>query len=299
MNQQPDLTSLKAFATIVAHASFRQAADELGMSPSTLSHMMRALEEKMGVRLLHRTTRSVSPTEAGSALFASLTPVLRDLAQALAAVENFRQQPRGNLRINASEIAARYLLHHIVPRFLQHYPDISLDLVTEGRLIDIVSEQFDAGVRLAEDVPQDMIAVPFGGSARFVTVAAPGYLQGKPALRTPDDLLQHACVRFRLPSGKLYRWEFARRGQEITIAPQGALMLDHTGLMTEAAAEGLGIAYVPWAAAQPYLQRGELSLVLEEWCPEIPGLCLYYSGHRHVPAALRAFIDVLRQSEQR
>ncbi|MFS2222852.1 LysR substrate-binding domain-containing protein [Pantoea sp. B65] len=295
MNQQPDLTSLTAFATIVSHASFRKAADELGMSPSTLSHMMRTLEEKMGVRLLHRTTRSVSPTEAGDALFASLQPVLRDLASALARVEDFSQRPRGNLRINSSEIAARYLLNHVVPRFLQQYPDITLDLVTEGRLIDIVSEHFDAGVRLAEGVPQDMIAVPFGGPARFVAVASAGYLQGKPPLRVPDDLVHHQCVRFRLPSGRLYRWEFARHGQEIAIAPQGALMLDHLELMAEAAVKGLGIAYVPWAVAQPYLQRSELTLVLEEWCPEIPGMCLYYPGHRHVPAALRAFIDTLRQ----
>ncbi|MCU5771942.1 LysR family transcriptional regulator [Erwiniaceae bacterium BAC15a-03b] len=295
MNQKPDLSSLTAFAAIVSHASFRKAADELGMSPSTLSHMMRTLEEKLGVRLLHRTTRSVSPTEAGDALFASLQPALRDLDSALAVVEDFRQHPRGNLRINASEIAARYLLNHVVPRFLARYPDISLDLVTEGRLIDIVSEHFDAGVRLAEDVPQDMIAVPFGGNAQFVAVAAPHYLQDKTPLIVPDDLRHHQCVRFRLPSGKLYRWEFARRGQELTIAPQGPLMLDHLELMAQAAAQGLGVAYVPYAVAQPYLQRGELNLLLEEWCPEIPGMCLYYPGHRHIPAALRAFIDTLRQ----
>ncbi|MBP2169623.1 DNA-binding transcriptional LysR family regulator [Erwinia toletana] len=295
MNQKPDLTSLTAFATIVSHASFRKAADELGMSPSTLSHMMRTLEEKMGVRLLHRTTRSVSPTEAGDALFASLQPALRELNSALAVVEDFRQRPRGNLRINSSEIAARYLLNHIIPRFLAFYPDISLDLVTEGRLIDIVSEHFDAGVRLAEDVPQDMIAVPFGGNARFVAVAAPHYLQNKTPINVPDDLRHHQCVRFRLPSGKLYRWEFARHGQELTILPQGALMLDHLELMAQAAAQELGVAYVPYAVAQPYLARGELNLVLEEWCPEIPGMCLYYPGHRHIPAALRAFIDTLRQ----
>lgn len=297
MNQSADLTSLNAFTVIVRHASFRKAADELGMSPSTLSHMIRTLEEKMGVRLLHRTTRSVSPTEAGNALFASLLPALRELEHSLTVVENFRQHPRGNLRINSSEIAARYLLNNVVPRFMQQYPAISVDLVTEGRLIDIVSEHFDAGVRLAEDVPQDMIAVPFGGQARFITVAAPCYLQDKPPLIVPDDLRHHQCIRFRLPSGKLYRWEFARRGQELTIAPQGALMLDHLELMAEAAVKGLGVAYVPYAVAQPYLTRGELSLVLEEWCPEIPGMCLYYPGHRQVPAALRAFIDTLRQTQ--
>ncbi len=295
MNGQPALSDLTAFAAIVAHRSFRKAADELGLSPSTLSHMMRTLEAGMGVRLLHRTTRSVSATEAGERLVTRLRPVLRDLDLALEEVEVFRSRPSGTLRINTSEIAARLLLKTVVPTFLVRHPEMSLDLVTEGRLVDIVAEGFDAGVRLGESVPQDMIAVRFGGEARFVTVASPAYLAGRDLPRTPDDLKDHACIRVRVPSGKLFRWEFARHGQELTIDVPGTLTLDHTGLMTEAAADGLGIAYVSDRSARPYIERGQLVTVLDDWCPWIPGLFLYYPGHRHVPPGLRAFIDVLKE----
>jgi DNA-binding transcriptional LysR family regulator len=295
MNGQPALSDLTAFAAIVAHRSFRKAADELGLSPSTLSHMMRSLEAGMGVRLLHRTTRSVSATEAGERLVTRLRPVLRDLDLALEEVEVFRSRPSGTLRINTSEIAARLLLKTVVPTFLVRHQEMSLDLVTEGRLVDIVAEGFDAGVRLGESVPQDMIAVRFGGEARFVTVASPAYLAGRDLPRTPDDLKDHACIRVRVPSGKLFRWEFARHGQELTIDVPGTLTLDHTGLMTEAAADGLGIAYVSDRSARPYIERGQLVTVLDDWCPWIPGLFLYYPGHRHVPPGLRAFIDVLKE----
>ena len=292
---RPALSDLTAFAAIVAHRSFRKAADELGLSPSTLSHMMRALEQAMGVRLLHRTTRSVSATEAGARLVARLQPVLRDLDLALEEVEVFRSRPSGTLRINAGELAARLLLRSVVPTFLTRHPEMSLDLVTEGRLIDVVAEGFDAGIRLGEAVPQDMIAVRFGGEVRFLAVAAPAYLAGHPAPRTPDDLRHHACIRFRLPSGKLFRWEFEKHGQELVMEVSGSLTLDHVELMTECAADGLGIAYVSDRSAGPYLESGRLVGVLDDWCPSIPGLFLYYPGHRHVPPGLRAFIDVLKE----
>ena len=296
MNDRPGLGDLTAFAAIVAHRSFRRAADELGLSPSTLSHAMRALEARLGVRLLHRTTRSVSPTEAGEQLAARLAPVLRDLDGVLAGVAASHGRPAGRLRINASEPAARLLLRSVVPGFLRRCPEMSLDLVTEGRLVDIVAEGFDAGVRLGEAVPKDMIAVRFGGNVRFVAVAAPRYLAGHGAPRTPDDLQRHACIRVRLPSGKPYRWEFERHGQELALDVPGALTLDHPELMLEAAAAGLGIAYVADRSALPFLRRGALVTVLDDWCPPIPGLFLYYPGHRHVPPGLRVFIDVLRES---
>ena len=295
MNDRPALGDLTAFAAIAAHRSFRKAADELGLSPSTLSHTMRALEAGMGVRLLHRTTRSVSATEAGGRLLARLQPVLRDLDLALAEVAAFRSRPSGTIRINAGEVAARLLLRRTVPAFLARYPEMSLDLVTEGRLVDIVAEGFDAGVRLGEAVPQDMVAVRFGGPTRFVAVASPAYLAGRGAPQTPDDLMRHACIRFRLPSGKPFRWEFARHGQELAIDVPGALTLDHPELMVEAAADGLGIAYVSDRTAQPFIERGALVAVLDDWCPSIPGLFLYYPGHRHVPPGLRAFIDMLAE----
>ncbi len=295
MNVKPALSDLSAFAAIVRHRSFRKAADELGLSPSTLSHMMRVLEANMGVRLLHRTTRSVAPTEAGERLVTRLQPVLRDLDRALEEVETFRDRPSGTLRINTSEIAARALLKTVVPIFLDRYPEMTLDLVTEGRLVDIVAEGFDAGIRLGEAVPQDMIAVRFGGEMRFVAVASPAYLASRAPPQTPDDLKDHACIRFRLPSGKLFRWEFEKHGQELNIDVPGALILDHLDLMCEAAVQGLGIAYVPDRSAKTDIYYGRLVTVLDDWCPSIPGLFLYYPGHRYVPPGLRAFIDVLKE----
>ena len=298
MNERPSLSELSALAAVAAHRSFRKAADELQLSPSTLSHVIRALEARVGVRLLHRTTRSVSATEAGQLLVARLTPVLRDLDLALAEVDGFRDRPSGTLRINSAEGPARMLLASVVPTFLARHPEMSLDLVTEGRLVDIVAEGFDAGVRLGEAVPQDMVAVRFGGPVRFVAVASPGYLAGKDAPRTPDDLSRHPCIRFRLRSGRLFRWEFARHGQELAVEVAGPLILDHVELMAEAAAAGLGIAYVPERTADPFVAAGRLLTVLDEWCPRIPGLFLYYPGHRQVPPGLRAFIDVLKQVER-
>ncbi|HEY8334225.1 MAG TPA: LysR family transcriptional regulator [Tardiphaga sp.] len=294
MNAKPSLSDLTALAAIAAHRSFRKAADELGLSPSTLSHMMRVLEANMGVRLLNRTTRSVAPTEAGERLVTRLQPLLRDLDAALAEVDAFRSRPSGTLRINANEAAARMLVASVVPTFLARHPEMALDLVTDGRLVDIVADGFDAGIRLGEAVPQDMVAVRFGGAARFLAVAAPAYLQGR-VLQTPDDLRDHACIRFRLPSGKLYRWEFAQHGQEISVDVPGVLTLDHPELMIEAAAGGLGIAYAVERSVRPLLDSGRLISLLDDWCPEIPGLFLYYPGHRHVPPGLRAFIDVLKE----
>ena len=296
MNVRPTLADLTAFSAIVAHRSFRKAANELGLSPSSLSHMMRTLEQTIGVRLLHRTTRSVSPTEAGERLVSRLQPVLRDLDRALQEVDAFRHRPSGSLRINTSEIAARLLLRSVVPIFLSRYPEIALDIVTEGRLVDIVAEGFDAGIRLGEAVPQDMIAVRFGGKARFVTVASPAYLASRTPPRTPDDLKDHACIRFRLRSGKIFRWEFEKHGQELAVDVPGTLTLDHVELMAEAAADGLGIAYVPERSARPYVESKRLSLVLDDWCPAIPGLFLYYPGNRHVPPTLKAFIEMLKEA---
>lgn len=263
--------------------------------PSSISHTLRALERDLGVRLLNRTTRSVSPTEAGERLLARLGPALRDVDLALAEVDSFRGEPSGTVRINAAETAARLLLRYAVPVFLSRYPKMSIDLVSEGRLVDIVSEGFDAGVRLGEAVPRDMVAVHFDGRARFVAVAAPAYLQRMGAPASPDDLNHHHCIRHRMPSGKLFRWEFERHGQSINIDVPGPLTLDHIELMLEAATAGLGIAYVPERPARGHLADGRLEIVLADWCPEIPGLFLYYPGHRQVPAGLRAFIDTVKE----
>ncbi len=294
---KPTLNDLSAFAAVAAHRSFRRAADDLGLSPSSLSHTMRSLERALGVRLLNRTTRSVAPTEAGERLLQKLGPALRDLDAALQAVEVFRDGPSGTVRINAPTTAGRLLLRHVVPDVLARHPGVAIDLVAEDRLVDIVAEGFDAGVRLGEAVPQDMVGVRFGGDIRFLAVAAPSYLKRAGTPDTPDDLRRHACIRQRLPSGKPYRWEFERRGEAVAVDVPGALTLNHSELMADAAADGLGIAYVHAWAAQSYLNAGRLVAVLDDWSPPLPGLFLYYPSRRQPPSALRAFIDVLKEVE--
>lgn len=296
MNKLPlSMVDLRALTLIVSHRSFRKAADELGLSASTLSHMLRTLEANLGVRLLNRTTRSVAPTAAGERLVARLAPLLRDFELALEEVNEFRDLPSGTLRLNASEPAARILLQGALPEFLARFPQMSVDLVTEGRLVDIVAEGFDAGIRLGESVPRDMIAVPLGGDTCFMTVAAPAYLQAHPAPQTPDDLLRHRCISIRMPSGKPYRWEFEKHGQALTVDVTGNLTLDNSEIMVDAATRGLGIAYVPEHCVAGHLADGRLVKLLADWCPRIAGLFLYYPGHRHVPQGLRAFIEVLRE----
>ncbi|UUD63544.1 LysR family transcriptional regulator [Pseudomonas seleniipraecipitans] len=291
---KPTLADLNALKAVAHYRSFRKAADELGVSRSSLSHAIAALERNLGVRLLHRTTRSVAPTEAGERFLQRLTPALEGLDQAIDAVVEDGGHPTGTLRINGGEEAIRQLLKRVVPTFLQRYPHILLDLVIDGRLADIVKEGFDAGIRLEEAVPQDMIAVALSEDFRFLAVAAPSYLAAAGQPLVPEDLQHHQCIRQRLPSGKLYRWEFEKRGQQVAVDVPGAMTLNHTMLMIDAAAAGLGIAYVPETAAQQWLEEGRLTAVLEDWSPPVGGLRLYYSSHRHVSAALRAFIEVMK-----
>ncbi len=295
---RPSLNDLAAFAAVANHQSFRRAADIMGVSRSALSHAIIGLEGKVGVRLFNRTTRSVSLTQAGARLLARLDPVLQDLDQALDTLSEERGTPSGPLRINANKSGARILLADVVPSFLDRYPDVELDLVSEGRLVDIVEQGFDAGIRLLEAVPKDMVAVKFGGDVRFIAVAAPSYLESRARPHTPDDLYAHCCIRQRLPSGKRYRWEFSKRGAEVAIDVPGNLTLDDNDLLVQAAMDGRGIAYVPDYFAQPFLASGQLVTVLDEWCPPTSGLALYYPRSRHVPSPLRAFIDLLREVDR-
>lgn len=283
---------------VAEHRSFRRAADLLGVTRSTLSHTVRGLEDRLNARLLHRTTRSVSLTEAGDRFLKRLAPLMGDLDAVIGDVAGEQGRPMGELRINGSEGAIRLLLRNIVPEFMVRYPDVSLDLVAEGRLVDIVEQGFDAGIRLGEAVPQDMIAIRMSADMRFLAVASPGYLATHPAPETPDELATHQCLRQRLPSGKRYRWEFRYHGHEVAIDVPGILTLDNTQLMLEAASDGLGIAYLPETYVHTALNEGRLVAVLEDWCPVIPGLFLYFSGNRHVPASLRAFIDLLREKSR-
>lgn len=289
------LIELNAVVAVATHRSFRKAAAELGMSPSALSHAISSLEQRMGVRLFNRTTRSVAPSEAGEQFLARIRPALGQIAEAMAGVNEFRETPSGTLRLNTSEGAAQIILAPIVLEFLKRYPDMRVDLVTEGRLVDIVAEGFDAGIRAAENVPLDMIAVACSPPIRFVVVGAPSYFKGRKKPASPDDLRGHSCIRSRLPSGALYRWEFQRGAEKIAIDPAGPLTLDNHNLMIAAAVHGGGLAWTnEWAVAE-LVAAGKLVRVLEPWSPPSPGLCLYYPSHRHVPAGMKAFLAVVHE----
>jgi DNA-binding transcriptional LysR family regulator len=293
--QRAGLFELNAVVAVSTHRSFRRAATELGMSPSALSHAVATLEQRMGVRLFNRTTRSVSLSEAGEQFLARVRPALREISEAMEAVNAFRDTPTGVLRINTSEGAAQHILTPIVFEYLKRYPDMQVDLVTEGRFIDIVAEGFDAGIRLAEAVPQDMIAVPCSADLRLTVAGSPGYFERHVPPASPVDLIRHSCIRSRMPSGAIYRWEFEKHGEQLAIDVTGPLTLDSHPLMIEAALEGVGLVWVSEWDVADHVAAGRLVRVLEDWTPPFPGLRLYYPGHRHVPAGLRAFIDLIRE----
>ncbi|CAL8477587.1 LysR family transcriptional regulator [Caballeronia sp. S22] len=287
------LAELEAVLAVSRHRSFRAAASELSVSTSALSHSIAGLEARIGVRLFNRTTRSVSLSEAGAQFVQNVAPALSTIRDALEQAGSFRDTPSGTLRINTSVGAAHQAMPVFIA-FLQRYPDMKLDIVTEGRLIDIVVEGFDAGIRLLETVPQDMIAVAFGERQRFAVVGSPAYFSKHKPPRTPADLAAHRCIRSRMPSGSIYQWEFERHGQTVRIDGDGALTLDEPGMMLAAARAGLGLAYLTEWNVSVDLAAGALVRVLEEWTPPLDGLCLYYPGRRHVPAGLRALIDMIR-----
>jgi DNA-binding transcriptional LysR family regulator len=289
------LTELEAVLAVARRRSFRAAATELGMSTSALSHTVAALEARIGVRLFNRTTRSVALSEAGEQFVSGVAPALSAIRGALEQASSHGGTPRGTLRINTSAGAARQLMTPVVLEYLRRYPEMQVDLVTEGRLVDIVLEGFDAGIRLAEIVPQDMIAVPFGPRQCFAVVGSPAYFRKREKPRVPADLLKHRCIRSRLASGGLYHWEFERRGEAVTIDVKGPLTLDEPTLMLEAALAGMGLTYLSEWQVAPHLAAGRLLRVLEDWTPPFDGLCLYYPGRRHVPAGLRAMIELIRE----
>lgn len=293
------LIELEAVLAVAHHRRFRVAATELGMSTSALSHTIAALETRIGVRIFNRTTRSVSLSEAGEQFVAQVTPAVTAIRGAIELASSQHELPSGTLRINTAVGAAQQLMTPIMLEYLRRYPQMKLDIVTEGRLIDIVREGFDAGIRLAESVPRDMIAVPLGPEQRFAVVGAPAYFADHPPPRSPSDLAAHRCIRSRLPSGGLYRWEFQRHGESLSVDVQGPLTLGDPTLMLEAARAGVGLTYLTeWNVAAD-LAAGRLRRVLEDWTPPFPGLCLYHPSRRQVPAGLRALIDLIRELRDR
>lgn len=294
INMTPDLHELDAFAAVARYRSFRKAAAERGVSASALSHALRVLEERLGMRLLHRTTRSVTPTEAGQRLLERLDPALREVADALADVTALQAEPTGTLRLNVPRPAARLVLAPMLTGFVAKYPRVQVDVVTDDGLADIVGDGFDAGIRFGESLAGGMVAVPVGPPQRFVCVAAPSYLALRGTPRTPRELPGHACIGRRFPSGHRYAWEFQVNGEPLAIEVNGPLVFDDDVPMIQAACDGAGMAYVYEAMVREDLAAGQLVAVLGD-CAAPPGrFFLYYSGRRHLPAALRALVDFLR-----
>ena len=295
-----ELGELAAFAAIAREGNFRRAAAQLDLKPSTLSAAMRALESRLDVRLLNRTTRSVSLTEAGQQLFATLAPALEEIDAALETVNGFRAHPMGRLRLSVPRSVAAGLILPLFGRFSARYPDIVLELAADNGFIDIVKEGFDAGVRLGESVAPGMVAVRITPDMSRAVVGAPAYFARHPPPQTPHDLRGHNCIGYRkISSGELHRWAFAKDGETLNIAVRGNLILDDAGLMLDAAADGAGLAYTADDYAAPYLADGRLVRVLDDWCPPFPGFYLYYPGRRQISAALRALIETLKVSEGR
>ncbi|KQP38372.1 LysR family transcriptional regulator [Methylobacterium sp. Leaf104] len=294
-----DLDDLSAFAAVARTRSFTRAAADLGLSPSALSHAMRGLETRLGVRLLARTTRSVAPTPAGERLLRSLDPALAEVARGLASLAEWRGAPSGTLRLTTFSYAARAILEPSLPRFLLDHPAVSVEVVVDDRLTDIVTAGFDAGIRFGETVERDMVAVRVGPDLRTVVVGTPAYFARHPEPKAPGDLESHNCVNYRLVGGGgLLPWEFAREGREVRLRAAGQLVVTDGGLIAAAVRAGAGLGYMLESEVAADLAAGRLVQVLEDWCPPFPGCHLYYPG-RQVTPALRALIDALRWTEGR
>lgn len=290
------LSQLAVLAAVAAHGSFRGAARELSIAPSAVSHAVAALEDSLGIRLLSRTTRSVAPTDAGRQLLERLAPALEEIHQALGAAIEARERPAGTLRITMPHIAAQFVIAPRLGEFAEAYPDITLDLTVESAFTDIVSAGFDAGMRLGESLEADMICARLTGDLRAAIVASPSYLATVAIPEHPNDLMQHHCVRHRFASGRIYRWEFEKAGEELEVAINGPLILNDDRLILDAILNSAGLAYLFEDYVRDALEDGRLVRVLEDWCQPFAGLYLYYPSRRQMRPALRAFIDFFRGS---
>jgi DNA-binding transcriptional LysR family regulator len=286
---------LLAFLAVARERSFTRAAGKLGVSQSALSHTVRHLEERLGVRLLSRNTRNVSPTTAGERLLQNIGPRFEEIEAELAALSELREKPAGTIRITAGDHVAHSILWPKLSKFLPKYPDIKVEINIDYGLTDIVAERYDAGVRLGEQVAKDMISVRIGPDVRFAVVGAKSYFAKHSFPRTPRDLVGHSCINLRLPTaGGLYAWEFERHGREVRVRVEGQLVFSSIFQAREAAVDGFGLAYVPEDLAEPYLANEQLIRVLEEWSPPWPGYHLYYPSRRQSSPALSLLIDALR-----
>ncbi len=291
-----EFAELNAFLAVARERSFRRAADALALSPSAISHTLRALEDRLGTKLLNRTTRSVSLTEAGQRLEERLSPAFADIRGAVQAIAAGADRPAGTLRLTVPRVAAQMVLAPVLGQFLRDYPDSRLEIAIDDGLVDSVADGFDAGIRLAEQVRRDMNAVPVSGPLRGVVVGSPAYLAvaGQPS--SPDELHRFRWLNYRLPfSGRLLPWEFSRNGEEVALSLEGQLASNDPDLLIAAALGGAGLACVTEATIMEHLAAGSLVRVLDEWCSEFPGWQLYYPGERHLAPALKALIAFLRR----
>jgi DNA-binding transcriptional LysR family regulator len=296
---QASIKELDAAIAIARRGTFRAASIELGISTTALSHTIGRLEAALGVRLFNRTTRSVSLTDAGRIFMQQVAPSLQDLQTAIEAVREQRETPSGTIRINAAPFAARAIISPLVLEFLRRYPDMHVDIVTEGKMVDIVRDGFDLGVRVAGLVPSDMIAVSLGRPQRHAVVGSPGYFERHGIPVVPPDLFNHNCIRVRLPDGSLFRWRFEKDGEQVQVDVRGSITLDEASLTRTAILKGTGVGYIFEQDILPDIQAGRVVRVLEDWTPPYPGLCLYYPGRRNLSAGVRAFLDLARELSRR
>jgi DNA-binding transcriptional LysR family regulator len=290
-----NLHDLRAFVTVARERSFTQAAAKLGVSQSALSHTIRSLEDRLGIRLLTRTTRSVSPTAPGERLFQNVGPRFEEIEAELTALSELRQKPAGTIRITATDYAANTVLWPKLQKLFRDYPDIKIEIAIEYGLTDIVAERYDAGVRSGDQVAKDMIAVRIGADSRMAVVGAPSYLGRRPPPKTPRDLIEHDCINLRLPTrGGLYAWEFEKGKRKLNVHVDGQLIFNDTYQMLNAALAGFGLSYVPQDLVQPQIARGRLKRVLEDWCPPFSGPHLYYPSRRQVSPAFALLVEAVR-----
>jgi DNA-binding transcriptional LysR family regulator len=293
-----DVSDLLTFIAVARERSFTKAAAKLGVSQSALSHAIRGLETRLGVRLLTRTTRSVSSTEAGERLLQTIGPRFDEIEAELAALSELRDKPAGTIRITATAYAATTLLLPKLAKFLADYPDVKVEITTDNALTDIAAQRYDAGVRAGEQVEKDMIAVRIGPDLRMAVVASPAYFSKHPQPHTPQELTGHNCINLRLATrGGLYAWEFEKDGREINVRVEGQLVLTAPAEMLDAALNGSGVAFVPGDLARPHLEAGRLERALEDWCPPYAGYHLYYASRRQSSAAFALLVDALRYKD--
>ena len=296
--QRGNLNDLRALVAVGRQRSFTKAAAKLGVSQSALSQTIRQLEARLGVRLLTRTTRSVSPTEAGERLLRTVEPRFDEIDAELATIAELRERPAGTIRITATEYAIQSVLVPKLAKLLREYPDIKIEMTVDYGLSDIVAERYDAGVRSGEQVEKDMIAVRIGPDLRMAVVGASSYFKNRPEPKRPQDLIGHNCMNLRLPKhDSVYAWEFDKNGRELRVRVEGQLTFNATSQQIDAALAGLGLAYAPEGMVQPYITKGKLRRVLEDWCPSYSGYHLFYPSRRQSSAAFSLVVDALRHRQ--